>query len=495
MSEHNLFSKKLKKHYLSINLSIENYFNKLKININNIKKLKFGHQNRVFLTICAIIILSLSYFLIPTFSNKDIIQTKIKNHILKKYNIELKFNEKIRYGLLPKPHFAAKNLSIMTKDGEIGLVKNFKAHIAVNKLFQINDFEIKNLIFKKTDFRISKKDLAFFSKLLKTPPNENKIIFKDSNIFFKNQNDEILFINKIYNSQFLYDSNNLQNVLSAKNEIFNVPYKLSVKNDKFNKKILIKFNSKKIRLSLENEIDYNDIVKNGLLDILFVNKNTSLNYKIEKNFLQFASKQKNFYNGKIDFKPFYLNADLNYDGVSSRNLFKENSIMIDLIKSEFLNNKNLNAKINLKVNDITNIDELNDLSLVIEFEEGGIKLSDSSIMWKNDLKINLNESLINYNSGEITLIGKLILEFKDLSDFYRFFQIKKNNRKIIDEIQLDFVYNFDQKKISFDNVKIDDKSNTNIDEFINNYNDAKEKIFNKITFKNFINNFFNAYEG
>ena len=93
------------------------------------------------------------------------------------------------------------------------------------------------------------------------------------------------------------------------------------------------------------------------------------------------------------------------------------------------------------------------------------------------------------------MIGKLILEFKDLSDFYRFFQIKKNNRKIIDEIQLDFVYNFDQKKISFDNVKIDDKSNTNIDEFINNYNDAKEKIFNKITFKNFINNFFNAYEG
>jgi hypothetical protein len=32
--------------------------------------------------------------------------------------------------------------------------------------------------------------------------------------------------------------------------------KLIIKNDKFNKKIFTKFNSKKIRLNIENEIDY-----------------------------------------------------------------------------------------------------------------------------------------------------------------------------------------------------------------------------------------------
>ena len=46
--------------------------------------------------------------------------------------------------------------------------------------------------------------------------------------------------------------------MTSKNEIFNVPYKLIVRNDKFNKKIYSKFNAKKIRLNIDNEIDYND---------------------------------------------------------------------------------------------------------------------------------------------------------------------------------------------------------------------------------------------
>ena len=65
-----------------------------------------------------------------------------------------------------------------------------------------------------------------------------------------------------------------------KSEVFKVPFKLSIKNDKFYKKFYVKFNSKKIRLSIENETNYEDEIKSGLLDILFINKNTSLNYKI-----------------------------------------------------------------------------------------------------------------------------------------------------------------------------------------------------------------------
>ncbi len=495
MSKHNSLSKKFKKQYLSINNSIESYFNSLKINIKNIKKLNFDGNNRVFISLCAIVILTLSYFLLPTFYNKNVIQLKIKNHVSKKYNIDLKFNEKIRYGLLPKPHYVAKNLTILSKDGEIGLAKNFKAYIAINKFLFIDKIEIKDLVFKKTDFEISKKDIDFFFRLLKTPPNENKIIIKDSNIFFKNENKEILFINKIFDSKFFYDSKKLQNILISKNEIFNVPFKLDIKNDKFNKKILSKFNSKKIRLSVDNEIDYNELEQRGLLDIFFINKGTSLKYKIKKDTLEFTSNQKKFLKGFLDFKPFYFSADLNYDGLSTRNLFNENSLIIDLIKSEYLNNKNLNANINLNIKDITNIDELKDLSLNIELEEGNINLSKSNIMWKDDLRIDLNESILNHDNGEITLIGKLILDFKDLNNFYRYFQIKKKNRKKINKIELDFVYILNQKKISFDNVKIDNKSDNNIDDYINEYNNNKDKIFNKITFKNFINNFFNAYKG
>ena len=49
-------------------------------------------------------------------------------------------------------------------------------------------------------------DLLFFKNLLKLEPNDNKIIFKKSSIFFKNKNEEVLFINKINKSEFYYDS-------------------------------------------------------------------------------------------------------------------------------------------------------------------------------------------------------------------------------------------------------------------------------------------------
>jgi len=497
MSKQNLFIKKLKKQFLSINDSIENYFNRLNLAFKNIKKTKLSENNRVILYVGIIVILSVSYFLIPTFYNKNLIMFKIQNQVSKKYNIDIKFNNKIEYGLLPKPHFKSKNISVLSEGKEIANTDNLKIFISSNKFFLINKIEVKDLTFKNTDFKIYKQDYRFFQKLLKTAPNENKIVIKNSNIFFKNENDEVLFINKIFNSKFYYDSNNLQNVFSSRNEIYNIPFKLIIKNDKFNKEIFIKFNSKKIRLNIENIINYDSIIKEGFLDILFVNKNTSLNYKVNDDSMLFSSENnKNKYNGKIFFKPFYLNANFNYEGLSTKNLFNEDTILIDLIKSEILSNKNLNANFDINIKDITNISELNDLNLYVGVEQGDIGFSNSNIMWKKDLKISLSESLLNYNGdNEINLIGKIIIDFKDLDNFYRSFQVKKSYRKKINQIQIDFIYNFNSKNINFDNVKIDKVSNTELENYISDFNRKENKVFNKITFKNFVYNFFASYEG
>ena len=86
------------------------------------------------------------------------------------------------------------------------------------------------------------------------------------------------------------------------------------------------------------------------------------------------------------------------------------------------------------------------------------------------------------------MIGRMVLEFRDLENFYRSFQIKKVDRKMVKKIDLDFNYNLDNKKISFDNVKIDNSSNLEIQKFIENFN-SKKNMINKVTFKNFINNF------
>jgi len=142
MSKHNLSVKKLKKQFLSLNDSIESYFDKLKFFINNIKKSKLSHYNRFFLVTAIPFFLIVIYFLIPTFFDKDIIQLDIKNQIIKKYNIDIKFNEKIKYRLLPKPHFLAKNLSIFRDQKEIAISKNFQINIASSKFFSLNFMSI-----------------------------------------------------------------------------------------------------------------------------------------------------------------------------------------------------------------------------------------------------------------------------------------------------------------------------------------------------------------
>ena len=200
-------------------------------------------------------------------------------------------------------------------------------------------------------------------------------------------------------------------------------------------------------------------------------------------------------NGYFDFKPFYLNANLNYEGVSTTNLFSNDSILIDLIKTEIFNNINLNVNINLDVKDITNINELNNLKLKLSLEQGNITVSKSQILWKNDLQIILKEGFINHDEDKISLIGKLVINAKNIDNFYKSFQIKKKYRKNINQIEMDFVYNLNNSKFKFDNIKIDGATNKNLSNFIDKYNSRGKVFLNKIIFKNFINNFFTSYAG
>ena len=189
MRKHFLSIKTIKKQILSINNSIESYFNKLKYFRSNYKKILLDKEYRVFWGVGIVTFLTLLYFLMPTFYNKNYIQSEIKNQILKNYNIELKFSEKINYGLLPKPHFFAKKLSIIKDEKEIAKSDTLKVFIELGNLFSINNIIIKDLLFSKTDFNLYSEDLIFFQNLLKIEPNENNIYFKKSNIFLRNKND------------------------------------------------------------------------------------------------------------------------------------------------------------------------------------------------------------------------------------------------------------------------------------------------------------------
>ena len=491
MQKQNLFFKKFQKRFISFNDSIESYFNQLK----NLKKLKIDKNGKIILIFGGTVILFLAYFLTPTFYDKQDIRNQIKTQIIKKYNFDVLFGEDISYGLLPKPHFFAKDVVIVNDKRNIAEVKDFKIYLSINELISDN-FEIKDLVLNKANFKINKNDVNFFTDLLKVEPNENNVLIKNSKIFFENEREEILFINKISKSKFYYDFKKFTNAVNSKNEIFNIPFKFLAENDKFNKEIFTKFYSKKIRLDLETEISYNNEIKEGILDISLINDNSSLDYEIGNNYLKFLSKNKNnIYSGQMDFKPFYFTANFNYEGISTKDILNKNSIIYDVLESQLFNNLNLNIDINFNIKDIVNINELNNLFLKVGVEEGEINLDNSQIYWKDDLIINFKKGFFSSNNEDTNLIGKILIEVKNKDDFYSSYQVNKNFRKDINEIEFDFVYSLSQNKFSFDNVRVNKVNNENVDEFINNFNSNQDRVFNKVKFKNFVNGFFKVYAG
>ena len=495
MNKHNILDKKIKKQFLSINDSIESSFNKIKPLFFKIKKFKFDPNSKEFLIFGITIVLIITFFSIPSFFDKKIIQLKIKNQILNKYKIEIKFNEELNFGLLPKPHFITKNLSILENEDEIGKIGKFKVFIHNDNLFFSKNIEIKDILFSKAEFNLNAESIKSFNKLLFTDPSEYKITIKDSKIFYKNLAGDVLFISKIFESDFFYDYNKLENNFISKNEIFNLPFTFEIKENYFNKTLSSKINSKKIRLIIKNEVDYKEEQKKGVITVGLINENTEFNYKFDKNKLNFSSKDKDFYNGQIDFKPFYLSLNLNYKNLNFKNVLNNKKLLEEIIKSEIFINPNLNLNLNINVKEILNADQLNDLRLKIGILQGSINFADSKITWSDDLKITIKECYLNADEDQINFVGKLIFDYNDIDTFYSFYQVKKVNRKKIKQIEIDFVYDLSSNNFSFDNPKVDNEFNENLEKLVEKFNNKENRQFNKITFKNFINRFFSAYVG
>ena len=495
MRKQNLLSKKISKQVSSINNLLENYFNSLRRFILDAKRLRFDKNNKVFLIVVSTIFLTLVYFLIPTAYNKELIQKEIKDQIYQKYNIVVKFDNGIQYNFFPKPHFSSKNLFILNDQRKIGDVKNFKIFINFKNFFKFNKIQTQDVVLDKVDFNIKKSDLSFFTNLLKTEPNRDKIKIRRSNIFFTNKDNEVLFINQINDSQFYYDLKNLKNVLVSKSKVFNVPYKLIIGNDKLNEILEFEFVSKKLVLKVENETDYKKKNDTGNLKISFKNKNNTFKYQINQNTLDITSKDNNrIFKGLIEFKPFYLVSNFKYQTFRIKDLL-ENPFFMEILRSQILNNKNLNAKIDFDVKDVYDFDRLSDLSLKLKIEEGNYNFSNSNIIWKENVNVRFSDSFLNFNKEKINLNGRTSFYVKNQDEFYKFFQIKKDLRKDIKKIELDFNYDFNDEKITFDNLRIDDRSNKKIEEIVSNFNSKSKKFFNKVTFKNFVNDILLAYFG
>ena len=486
----------IRKKIIQLDNWIESFFDKFKNlrKFNQSKKKFYYLNNKIGITIASLIILFFSYFLIPAFYKGDLIKTSLANHILNKYDIEIEFNEEVNYGLFPQPFFYTKNLDIKYNDKVLANSSYVKFYISFKNFFLSENILPRDLVFQNTEFNINSSNIDFFSKALNSSDKENQFIFKRSKFFYKDQNDDLLFLSKIDNFSFFYDDvNNFQKVKSNF-EIFNIPFKLDILKNVTNENKDIKLSSKKIRLDIETSVEYDNAKIAGFFDIDTINKKNLFTYEIDDNSLNFLSANKNF-KGYVNFKPFYFSADLNFNYISQRKIFQSDSLLIDLLDSELLNNSNLNASINININQIDKFEHLKNFVSKINLSDGRILIKDFKTLWNESVFINSKEiEFLNDMDGK-KLVGEITFNFEDIEKFFRYFQIKRNYRDVFDKIRLDFVYDLTLDKLTMNNLKIDNKSFDKIDKFINQYNKSKNNLLNKVIIRNFIKEFFRVYAG
>ena len=486
----------IKKKFNYLDNKIESFFDKIRnLKKYNQSKKKFYYlDNKVAISVACSVLLFFSYFLIPAFYKEDKIKTSLINQVSDKYDINIVFNEKVKYGLFPKPFFYTKNLDIKYNNKVLANSGYVKFYISFNNFFLSENILSKNLIFQDTEFNINSNNISFFLKALNSPDKENQFIFKKSKFFYKDQNEDLLFLSKIDNFSFFYDDVNDLQKLKSNFEVFNIPFKLDITKNILDKNKNIKLSSKKIRLDIETSVEYDEARISGFFDIASINKKNLFRYVIEDNSLNFLSLEKDF-KGEVNFKPFYFSTDLNFNYISQKKIFQSESLLIDLLDSELLNNPNLNASINIKIDKIDKFEYLQDFVSKIHLGDGRILMKSFNTQWNNSVLIKSNEiEFLNDIEGK-KLVGEIIFNFEDIEKFFRYFQIKRNYRDVFETIKLDFVYDLTLDKLIINNLRIDDKSLKKIDKFINKYNKSEINSFNKVTIRNFIKEFFIVYAG
>ena len=496
MTKLNPFVKNLKIINKSINSLLERNLNKLKF--DNLKIL--ASNNKFILTFVALFLLFVSYILLPTFYNQADISKELKGKLLTKFNLNFIFNQNLDYNFFPRPHFISNKSSIVKNQKKISKINRIKIYVSLDNLFSTKNVDITEVILEDANFELDNKNKNFFIKLLDNNFLNTNLKIKESNVFFKNIENEVLFINKINNLNYTYDSNELNNVLYSENELFNIPYSLKIIKYEDEKKLYSKLNLNFAKLQIENIHNFDDRVKSGMTTFLFKKEKSYINYKLNNNYFEFdfydeLDQPKFLYNGKLNFKPFYSFFEGTSEEINFSYFFGSNSVITELLKTEILNNNNINFNLNINSNKIQNNSNFTNLQLKSKIQEGLIDVDETKIEWKNNINAKLINTLIHVKNGKLTLEGRSVLNISNSKKIYQYLLTPKNFRKNIKKIDFSFSYIFDEKMLILQDIMIDGKFNKKVNERLNNIYLRDYDLQNKIYFKNLMNDAIKAYAG
>ena len=496
MNKHNNFVIFLKKINLLINSLLKKYLNKL--NIDNL--INITRSYKVFLTFITLIILFLSYLSIPHIYNKVEIQKELENQLLDKFSLNFNLSRNLNYKFFPRPHFIIEESFIIDNKKKISDIKKLSIFISLDNLFSMKNMSVKDVIIENSNFNLNKQNSNFFIKLLDNNFSNSSFTIKNSNIFFRSIEEEVLLINKILKIKYYYNSKELKNILYSENEIFNFPYFVELHKSRDEKKIFSKINLNFLKLQIENEFDYSSDPKIGFINFIYNKNKSEGNYELKKNSFNFRLYDKLIdpkinYKGKINFRPFYSMISGNANKIDLSNIFQLNSISTQLFKTEILNNENLNIDLSIAAKKFYQYQNFKNIFLNLKMKQGLIDIDKTKFSWKNYADFKISESLIYVNKNQLILNGKFSIDIKNHNEIYRFLQIPKNSRLELEKFEFNFNYNFDQKMLDFNDIKINNQINESVNIVLKKIILKQDKLQNKIYFRNIIKAVITAYAG
>ena len=508
MFKHKFFQKlsKKKDHYLNSLLKIKfkkrRNLSKIKVyNLNLLfskKKLEyFTSYNRSSFLLIGIIIVALSYLSIPYFYNTNKLINKVERELSKNLNINFSLSKDFSYSFFPRPFFTFQKVSFLNQVENIGKIK---VDISPTQLFFSEDIKIGNVTLHKVSFNINKKNYNFFVDLLKNDYSNFKFEIKNSNIFYNNVKNDILFINKINKLKYYYDKKKFSNFLIAESEIFNIPYFMKIQNNFEKKEINNSINSDLLKLKIENQFSYKNIEKKGFIKLFYNKRKSNAEYSLSKNSFKFSYSDKllepNFvYKGNINFKPFFSESLGNLKEISTNQLLNPNSVLVQFLKTEILNNKNLNIKTSVNANQIKSYKDLTNLILKVKISEGLIDINESSLSWLDYVDFKISDSLLYVKDNILILDAFIEIKINDYNEVYKFFQTPRNYRKKIKKVEFNLNYNFDQLSAKLNDIKIDNVIHEEVSKNLNQLIFKDNKLQNRIYFKNLMNQAIKNYAG
>jgi len=477
--------------------NFNNFIKKTIFKVENKTNDKFHVSNfsKYIIAIIVVLFIYIFYLSIPLLYEKNWVQNKIVTKLSTEFNINLSNSFDISYRILPKPHYLIKDTKTT-----LARIKDLAVYISQNNFFNKDSIRISEVVIEEANFSLLKDNFKTFYKNSENKFSKKKITINNSNIFLKDNLNEVISIIKISNAFLFFDEKNLFNLFDLSGEVFNIPFKLKHQNTlDLQKKIEIEASD--LKLKFINEFFKTDEdLSSGINNISILSSSINTKYNIKDQIVIFQSEGSRVYNSKIDYNgqlainPFDLNLKINLYNYKISNLFTPNSIINEFIKSGLLFNENISVHTSVNIKSTKKDEIFNEAKLELRILNGKISFDNSIFINNNIGLIEVSNSDLFLENDKLILTSNLSIHIKDTDELFSFLNTNKKSRKNIKNIKLNIIYDFLSNQMELKNIRIDD--NEVSDQFNNIAEGFIDNDSNNLTkSRKLLNELINLYEG